>query len=490
MLRTFALALRVVEENYADPVSPDRAMYGSIQAMLEKLDPHSFFLDPKSFQKSNEEMRGNYCGLGVTFAIVRNRPTIIHPPIPGTPAYRLGIRSGDIIVRIEGREVSSLSLQQMGEMMKGVKGTRVQLTLERPGLPGLLDLAVVRDEIPQYSIPCAFSIRPGVGYVRISKFTETTESELEERFRRLGASPEGLILDLRGNHGGYLPGAIAVAGAFLQSGQEIVTTRGRQVGSNQKFVVKKQVAAEKCPLVVLVDRESASSSEIVAGAIQDHDRGLILGETSFGKGLVQTVFPLSHGAGLWLTTARYYTPSGRLIQRDYSHQSLFDYHRHAGSNTARSEIKQTDSGRSVFGGGGISPDILLSLSDQQSLTTAQARLLNRSTFFDFVRTYNQSHPGSSHSFEVSEAVLSEFRNYLKINQLDFTHSEWRENLPFFREQIRYEYLLAWFGLEEAQKVVLEKDTAISKALDSLPQAKALFESSRPILAGKAVPRPS
>jgi carboxyl-terminal processing protease len=205
---------------------------------------------------------------------------------------------------------------------------------------------------------------------------------------------------------------------------------------------------------------------------------------------VQTVFPLSHGAGLWLTTARYYTPSGRLIQRDYSHQSLFDYHRHAGSSAAREEIKQTDSGRNVFGGGGISPDIVVSPLEQPPLTLTQSQLLNQSTFFDFVRSYNQTHSRANRSFEVSDVVVNEFRNYLKANQLDCGASEWKANLTFFSEQICYEYLLAWFGLEEAQKVILGKDVVISKALESLPQAKALFENSRPVLAGKTVPRPS
>jgi carboxyl-terminal processing protease len=490
LLKTYSSALHLIEENYAEPIRSDKVIYGSIQAMLEKLDPHSVFLDSQSFSRSNDEMRGNYCGLGITFGMVRGKPTVTAPPVPGSPAYRLGIHSGDTILKVKQRSVEGLTLTEISELLKGPKGSLVELTLQRMGVPDVLDLKIAREEIPQLSVPLTFQLKPGIGYLRVAKFTETTPDELKERFNQLGGKLEGMILDLRGNHGGYLPAAITLAEAFLEKGQEVVTTKGRLRGANQRFLTESKKPHADCPLVVLIDRESASGSEIVAGAIQDHDRGLIVGEASFGKGLVQTVFPLSQGAGLWLTTAHYFTPSGRLIQRDYKHQSLQDYYRLTGTSSTSAEIRHTDGGREVYGGGGILPDIKISTGEIPSLTPFQTSLLSQTVFFDFVRAYNYHHPRSDGNFEVQEAILNEFQHYLAEKDLKPSEQEWQANLFFFREQIRYEYFLSHFGIEEAQKVIINKDLVVTRALDCLPQAKALLESSGPSTNPLHPPRPS
>ena len=292
---------------------------------------------------------------------------------------------------------------------------------------------------------------------------------------------EGLILDLRGNPGGYLQAAIAVADKFLKNGQDVLVTKGRLASANHKYPAPRGVENSSYPMVVLINNGSASASEIVAGAIQDHDRGLILGETSFGKGLVQTVFPLSQGAGVSLTTAKWYTPSGRLIQRDYTHKSFYDYYYNKGKETQPTEKVLTDSGREVFGGGGINPDIKVEIPKPNRFQTT---LFSKSSFFRFVRSYNVAHPNFEKSFEVSDSTLNDFRGFLTNNKIDLAQADFTTNLDFIKRQIRYEYILANAGQEEAQKVSLEGDPQVAKALEVLPEAKALFQNVRKVLARK------
>ena len=482
LLKTYSQVVSLAEENYADPVDPQKSIYESIRGMLKTLDPHSNFFDPKSFAQFREDQRGNFYGLGITIAIRNAKPTVISP-IPGTPAYRLGIRSGDVISKIEKVSTDGLAIQEVVDKLRGPKGTTVNITIQREGIPELLDFSIVRDEIPHYSIPYTFYIRPKIGYIKIDTFTETTEKEIAESLKKLGPDLEGLILDLRGNPGGYLQAAIAVADKFLKKEQDVLVTKGRLSSANHKYPAPRGSEGSSVPMVVLINGGSASASEIVAGAIQDHDRGLILGETSFGKGLVQTVFPLSQGAGVSLTTAKWYTPSGRLIQRDYAHLSFYDYYYNKGKETAPTEIKLTDSGREVFGGGGINPDIKVEIPKPNKL---QSRLQSGSYFFTFGRAYNASHPDFDHNFEVTDSILNDFRNFLSTGKtkLNFEEADFAANLDFIKRQIKYEYFLAHAGQEDAQKVYLEGDVQILKALEVLPQAKALFQNAKKSVASK------
>jgi carboxyl-terminal processing protease len=482
LLKVYSQVVSLAEENYADPVDPQKSIYESIRGMLKTLDPHSNFFDPKSFAQFREDQRGNFYGLGITIAIRNAKPTVISP-IPGTPAYRLGIRSGDVIAKIEKVPTDGLAIQEVVDKLRGPKGTTVNISIQREGIPELLEFAIVRDEIPHYSIPYTFYIRPKIGYIRIDTFTETTEKEITESLKKLGPDLEGLILDLRGNPGGYLQAAIAVADKFLKNGQDVLVTKGRLSSANHSYPAPRGSGAASFPMVVLINGGSASASEIVAGAIQDHDRGLILGETSFGKGLVQTVFPLSQGAGVSLTTAKWYTPSGRLIQRDYAHLSFYDYYYNKGKETAPTEIKLTDSGREVFGGGGINPDIKVEIPKPNKF---QSQLQSGSYFFTFGRAYNASHPDFDHNFEVTDSILDDFRNFLSTgkNKLNFEEADFAANLDFIKRQIKYEYFLAHAGQEDAQKVSLEGDVQILKALEVLPQAKALFQNAKKTVASK------
>src|SRR6185369_5935078 len=356
-LKSFTQVYNLVEENYAEPVNPDKAIYnGAIPGMLHSLDPHSNFFDPKSYSLLREEQRGKYYGVGMTVG-PRNNKVIVIAPFVGTPAYRAGIHPGDIIIAVDGKATDNMSTGDVAELLKGPKGTTVRITVLREGSDKPLDFNVVRDEIPRYSVDLHFLIRPGIGYMHISGFQETTEHEVAQALDEMG-DLKGLILDLRQNPGGLLSEGVGVADKFLRKGQLIVSHHGRN-SPEKRYVASHGNGGKEYPLVVLVNRGTASAAEIVAGAIQDHDRGLIVGENTFGKGLVQTVYPLSENTGLALTTAKYYTPSGRLIQRDYSNVSLYDYYfnRDNGDDAANREVKLTDSGRTVYGGGGITPDV-------------------------------------------------------------------------------------------------------------------------------------
>src|SRR5207245_2444182 len=315
-LKQFTQVYQVVEENYAEAVKPNKSIYnGAIPRMLHALDPHSNFFDPKSYSLLREEQRGKYYGVGMTVG-PRNNKVIVIAPFVGTPAYRAGIHPGDIIIAVDGKATDNMSTADVADLLKGPKGTTVRITILREGADKPLDFNVVRDEIPRYSVDLHFLIRPGVGYMHVSGFQETTEHEVAQGLEEMG-DLKGLILDLRQNPGGLLSEGVGVADKFLHKGQLIVYDHGRS-SPEKRYVASHGNGGKEFPLVVLVNRGTASAAEIVAGAIQDHDRGLIVGETTFGKGLVQTVYPLSENTGLALTTAKYYTPSGRLIQRDYT----------------------------------------------------------------------------------------------------------------------------------------------------------------------------
>lgn len=489
LIKTYAQVLNLAEENYAEKIDSQKVVFDSIRDMLKTLDPHSNFFDPKQFAQFREEQRGNFYGLGITIAIRNAKPTVVSP-IPGTPAYRLGVRSGDIIAKIEGKSTDGLSIQEVVDQLRGPKGTTVNIHIQREGISELIPFSIVRDEIPRYSVPYAFFLQPKVGYIKIDSFTETTEKEITTGLKNLGSNLDGLILDLRSNPGGYLQAAIAVADKFLKGGQDVLVTKGRLHNANHRYPVPKGTDDTIYPLVVLINGGSASASEIVAGAIQDHDRGLILGERSFGKGLVQTVFPLNQGAGLSLTTAKWYTPSGRLIQRDYTNKSFFDYYRNKEADNPPTETRFTDSGREVTGGGGITPDVKV----ENKFNKFQTMFLSRGVFFSFVRAYTAKHPDYDPKFSISDNLLNEFRIFLNSeanNKIEFEEKDWLENLEFVKRELKYEYVLAHTGsektgltLEDAQKVHLEGDTQVIKALESLPQAKALYQNAIKALAAK------
>ena len=473
-LGTYTQLLSVVQEHAADPVDPRVAIEGSIRGMLRTLDPHSNYLDPEDYKNMLEEQQGSFSGLGIVISKPsQEKPLTVIAPLEGTPAANAGIRAGDVISQIEGVDTLDMTIDEALKRLKGPKGTKVTITITRPGYDEAMHFTITRDEIPTNSIRQSFLIRPGIGYVKLANFTRTTDHELEEKIHALQKqSMTRLILDLRGNPGGLLEQAVRVADRFLQKNQLIVYTQGRISGSDQEYRATGSAGRTDLPLVVLVDKYSASASEIVAGAIQDHDRGLIVGKTTWGKGLVQTVYPLSHDAALALTTARYYTPSGRLIQRDY--QSLEDYLSHDEDDDQlvqeSKEIRHTDAGRTVYGGGGIRPDVIVDVDPPSKFVDALER---QQIFFHFAVDYNARHKNVPRSFDATPAVLQEFQQFLDKRQVKWAPADIDQNRERIRSEIKEAIASALWGFEEAFKVYAETDRQIQRALELFPEAQHL-----------------
>ena len=477
-LHSFTDAYTIVEQNYAEPVNPDKAIYdGAIPGMLRVLDPHSTFFDPKAYAMLKESQSGKYYGIGMTIG-PRNNHIVVIAPFAGTPAYKAGIRPGDVIVAVNGKPTDNMSTEEVAEMVRGPKGTSVTLTILREGEPKPLQFAVERAEIPHYSVDLHFLLRPGIGYLHVASFDETTADEVQNALDQFGAL-QGMVLDLRQDPGGLLNSAVGVADKFLPRGAVVVSQAGR-ASPEKIYHATHGEAGKPYPIVVLVDRGTASGAEIVAGAIQDHDRGLIAGENTFGKGLVQTVFPLSQDTGLALTTAKYYTPSGRLIQRNYNGVSLYDYYfeRNSNSSTAGHEVKYTDSGRPVYGGDGISPDVKIAPPKNNAF---QDTILVHYGFFNFAQDYLQHHH-LSRNFQVTDQVLQEFRNFLNRQNVPYSEADMAHNLDWVKWNLRSEMFTDAFGMEAGLQVHAEADPEVVEALQLLPQAKQLAQNARRIIA--------
>jgi carboxyl-terminal processing protease len=487
-VRSFTRVLDAVEANYAEKVDVDRIVYqGAIPGMLRVLDPHSSFFDARQWASNLEDRRGRYYGVGMT-VIARGEHTVVMSPYVGTPAYKAGIRPGDVIVKIDDKPAQGLSSSEIADLLRGSRGTTVKITVSREGYADSLVFNVTRDEIPRHAVDLAYEIKPGIGYIRLSGFNEKTDGELGEAMKQLDASTlDGLILDMRGNPGGLLDEAIAVSDMLLDKNQLIVSHRGRASAERRYYAVRGNQGNDM-PLVILVNNNSASATEIVAGAVQDHDRGVIVGETTFGKGLVQTLQPLSENTGLALTIARYYTPSGRLIQRDYKSISLFEYYERKVPEHP-TEVRLTDSGRQVTGGGGITPDIAVHEPEPNHFAK---ELFRTDVFFPFdttvggfTRHYLGTRPTITKDFAVDDAVMADFRKYLSNQNVHYTEPELAESLDWVKRKIKQEVFLSTFGQPEGFKVELEADPQLLAAIEAIPQARALYEKARKIIAERA-----
>lgn len=501
----FTEALDIIQKNNFDNIGSDKLVYSAIKGMLRALDPHSSFFEPKEFSKLREEQHSKYYGLGIRVRALlstRGRVVIVEPPALGSPAERRGLRAGDVITKIEGESIDDWTSDEVVNHLRGPKGTTVNITVERPNIREPLQFTVERDEIPLVTVPYAFEIKPGVGYVKIDRFSESTADELKEKLTRLQNENHltSLVLDLRDNPGGLLNQAIDVADFFVPKNAVIVSTKGRTESSARPL---KAPSLEKInlPLVVLINRHSASASEIVAGALQDHDRALIVGETSFGKGLVQSVYTLENNTGMALTTAKYYTPSGRLIQRDYKGSSYEFYYLNAPPATAEArdrEVKFTDSGRKVLGGGGITPDVA---APTRELNRFEALLTAKDVFFEYSRRLTSGQVPAASSFqlpvkneevagrvekspktlpklEITDAIMDDFKEFLRGKHLEFTDEDIQTNLDFIKRRIKQEVFTSSFGLQEGFKIAIQGDAQVLKALEMVPEAKALMTTGR------------
>ena len=486
--KNFLQVYALVEQNFADKVDPNKAIYkGAIPGMLRTLDPHSNFFDPHDFEALKEEQHGHYYGVGMTVQ-GRNGKTIVIAPFKGSPAYKAGIRPGDIINKVNGTSTDNLDTTKVADMLKGPRGTPVDIVVLREGTDEPLSFHVIRDEINRESVRDAEWIKPGIAYVEIEQFIENTGHDLQVALDHMGQNNiKGLILDLRFNPGGLLNEGIAVADQFLNKGDVVVSHHGHN-SPEKIYTAQHGNHGHNYPIVVLVNHLSASAAEIVSGALQDHDRAWILGENTFGKGLVQTVFPLAENCGLALTTYRYYTPSGRLIQRDYSNLSLYDYYynRESEDNNANKEVKLTDGGRTVYGGGGITPDVKLPPYKSNKF---QDSLLQHYAIFNFAKNYANAHK-IAQSFEVDDVILLDFRKFLDSEKIPYTEAELLENNDWLRSSLKSEIFVNAFGQEEGLKVRAETDPSVIKALELMPQARTLSDNARKFIATRNAATPA
>jgi carboxyl-terminal processing protease len=489
--RTFGQILSLVESEVPGDVDSTEMVEGAIQGMLRELDPHSNYLPPVAYGEMKDEQRGRFYGLGIQIAKRGlDRPLTIISPIDDTPAARAGLQAGDIISKIEGDETLDMTVQDAVRLLKGEKGTPVTITIHRPGDGSDFDVTIVRDVIPIESLRIAFMLDAEVGFISIGSFTSTTADELDAAVAQLRTEGmQKLVLDLRDNPGGLLDQAVQVSQRFIDEGKMVVYTRGRIPGADQDYFAEDGGEHIDVPVVVLVNNGSASASEIVSGAIQDHDRGLVVGETTFGKGLVQRVIPLRHGGALAVTTAKYYTPAGRLIQRDYTDLDDYFLHREPGSEgdgdgnapipeeppLEDREVFLTASGRTVYGGGGITPDEIVRSERLPRLVT---RMLRENIVFDFAVRYVADHPELQKGFEADDALVSEFRAYLDEREFAYEPADLEAVDDVVRLRLRAQISRVRWDKVEESRILASADTQLQTALGLFERARKLAAAGR------------
>ena len=434
-------------------------IFSGIDGMLSTLDPHTHFLRPETFKYMREEQEGSFYGIGISFD-VRNGELIVVSPIEGTPAYKAGIRAGDRIIEIEGESTTGITTSEVIKKLRGRKGTKVTITVYRPTTKEKRTITLVRDLIPLKSVPYYYLLDDNIGYVRIINFSSTTEKELKNALKELKTKGmKKLIIDLRSNSGGLLSAAIKVCSLFLKKGQLIVYTRGRNEDSDMEFVCQKDGEYSRIPLVILVDEWSASASEIVAGAIMDHDRGVIIGKNTFGKGLVGSLYPLRENCALQITTAQYFTPSGRCIQKPY-----ITPHKLRREKISKSQRKEyfTDSGREVYSNGGIVPDVII---PDEKISMLELKI--NGTEFDFAVYYNKEHPDISKDIKIDDKILEQYYNFLLEKKYDIKREDFFKIADKLKQRLHSEIIAVKFGPQEGYKVKLLYDKYIIKAKEVL-----------------------
>jgi carboxyl-terminal processing protease len=508
-------AINTVTNYYAGDIDYEKATQAAIQGMLTTLDPHSSYFPYNEFRKLKEDQDSQFYGIGVTINQHRNG-VYVQATVKDTPAARAGLRYGDRIVEIDGKDARSWDSQQVSKNVRGARGEEVKLKIERAGSEAPLYMTIVRDAVALPTIRNAYIIRSGTGYIGLTGgFQRTSDTELRESLKKLkGQGMRQLVLDLRGNPGGLLEQAIEVSSEFLPRGQVVVSVKGRTEYSEPVVYKSKGTEPEDVPLVVLINRNTASASEIVAGAIQDQGRGLIVGETSFGKGLVQRIFPLPFNTGLTLTTARYYTPYGRSLQRDYSSGSFYDYYvRHDADESASPQPNTTNgvqpvsqasppqrtpagpavktaAGRVFYGGGGITPDIESRLPPGSLVRT---RIFEEAFYFtrqlatgtipglesyrvDKVQ-YDRSPKATD--YPINDRVLEAFRNFVKADtEAGLSMAQLDAELDFVKLRLREQIVTAAYNADDGARVLLDNDPQVLRAIEALPDAKRLAETVR------------
>jgi carboxyl-terminal processing protease len=491
-LKLYTELVNLAHEKYGADVSYSDLVYSSVNGMLRSLDPHTNFLPPEAYEGMREKQQTSFYGLGILVGVRNGQLTVISP-LEGTPASRMGIQAGDVISTIEGEPTETMTLDEAVQKLKGPKGTQVKIAIARRGLDQPLAMSVTRAEIPQTTVRQSYMLNPSTGYILLTEFSRGTGHEMAESIDKLRKQGmKQLVVDIRNNGGGLLDQAIDVADQFLPEGSTIVETKGRTRDSFQSFKASGKYPSLSVPVVVLINEGTASAAEILSGSIQDHDRGLVVGTPSWGKGLVQTVYNLSYGAGLALTTAKYYTPSGRLIQRDYT--SYFDYYVHAdagspeitGKTVKPEDIFHTDLGRKVYGGGGITPDVMVK---EDELSPFEQFLLSRNAYLNFAIDYTSRNKAKikSADWKPGPEVMDEFRAWLNKEKLA-TNQQVDEAFakPDVRDysamEVRAEVMNNVYGQEARHRVLAQGDKQIQSALGLFDKAADLFSQREKLAA--------
>jgi carboxyl-terminal processing protease len=501
--KIFTAGLKAVEDVYVGDVESERVIYGAITGMLQTLDPHSSFMDPRAYAQTRERQEGRYYGLGITIQVI-NGDVNIASVFEDSPAHEAGLRRGDVIARIETEDTKGWTSEQTVGRLKGPRGTFVNISLRRAGYETLIDLRVRRDEVHIPTVAAAVMLDDSTGYIKLTEFAENSDRELGRALGDLTKrGMKRLVFDLRGNPGGQLDQAILVSSRFLPKGDMVVYTRGRVNGSDQDYRAQERSDYLTLPMITLVNRSSASASEIVSGALQDHDRSLVIGETTFGKALVQSVYRLSRGAAALITTARYYTPSGRLIQRpwdgtfdDYLTYTLRD--QDANKTHKDADLKYTDSGRKVYSGGGVEPDHRFDGPTEGFNPGRFARTITARGLFDvyarrFTRQGDTRMPSPTTgprqqvaaSYQLTDEMLTEFKKLVMESPVRFDEAGWQKDRPYIAAMIQKEIDLDLFGAAKAYERLARQDPQLQFALNYFGEAANLLNNGKNSTATRA-----
>ena len=502
-LDKFRQVLQTVEGNYVDDVDDEELMESAIAGMLDRLDPHSVYITAEEQRRVEEDFRGSFEGIGIEFDVVRDT-IIVVAAISGGPSERIGIISGDRIVKIEGENAVGLTREEVPPLLKGEKGTKVSVTIVRPGFEKPLDFTITRDQIPLYTVDAAFMAQDDIGYIKVNRFADPTYAEFMKHMQDLSRQGmKRLVLDLRGNPGGYMDRAVRMADEFIGGRKKIVYTKSSRGTEEHTFYSEEGQSYEDMPLIVLVNPGSASASEIVAGALQDLDRGLIVGETTFGKGLVQRQFSLPDGSAFRLTIARYYTPSGRLIQRPYTddleaYYTLADRteleegenldHQNDPFDTTRPRFR-TVAGRVVIGGGGITPDYIVR-PDTLSAESGAWEIITANVVWEYVegymsregtrlRTqYNEAFPRFLRDFAVTEEMFDRFLDLAETKGVSVDREHIEQDRPLLKSRIKARIARSIWGDNEFYQVALQTDKQYNTALRLFNEAEKILALSK------------
>ncbi len=497
-LRKFSDVLSLTRKFYVDQIDSQKLVEAAINGLLSELDPHSVYIPPKQLEQVEEEFRGNFEGIGIEFQII-NDTIVVVSAIPGGPSEALGIMAGDRIVKINGEGYKKITNEDVRKKLRGPKGTKVEVTIYRPSIREFMDFTIVRDKIPLYSVDAAVMIDSETGYISLSRFAQTTFDEVKTAMDSLDKmGMKRLILDLRNNSGGYMSEAVKISDLFLDQGKMIVYTKSRIPEFEEEYRAVRPFKYEKLPVIVLVNNGSASASEIVSGAIQDWDRGLIVGERTFGKGLVQRQFQLNDNSALRLTISRYYTPLGRLIQRDYAKKDKIDYYRESvdtdtveGENIDHSLEKDTTKpvyvtpkGRKVYGGGGITPDYIVK---SPPLTKYTSSLLRKNLFYQYILSYLDKNGKAiqnkyktwlsfKNEFRVDDAILNSFIDYAKNQGVEFNKEDFEKDKDYIKARLKAQIARNYWRNDGWYPVLLEIDPQFKKANSLFAEAEKFAKS--------------